>query len=179
MFPVAEFGLTILRVVAGLIFVAHGAQKLFGWFGGHGVSGTAGFFGQLGLRPARFWAVVAGLAEFFGGLCLVLGLLTPFAAAAVASSMLGAIVLVHLPKGFWNTSGGYEFNLALLAAAVCLGLAGPGAYALDPFIALPVRELDAFLGSLVVGIVGLIVAYGTRAQPAAQPRDQQTRQAAA
>lgn len=146
-------GLFILRVVVGLLFIGHGTQKLFGWFGGHGIGGTAGFFGSVGIQPARPLAVVSGLLETLGGVGLTLGLVTPVAAAFVAASMLGAITFVHWPKGLWISNGGYEYNLVLLAVSALFGLAGPGAYALDPQIGLAQPYPEAYLAGLVIAAV--------------------------
>ena len=96
---------SFLRLVLGGVFIAHGAQKLFGWFGGPGLQGTAGFFDQAGLKPGSVMALLAGLAEFGGGLLVLLGLLTPVGALAVIVVMIVAILRVHLPNGFFNTSG--------------------------------------------------------------------------
>ena len=126
-----DLALLVLRLVLGGVFIAHGAQKLFGWFGGPGLQGTAGFFEKLGIRPGSVTALLAGLAEFGGGLLVLLGLLTPLGALAVIVVMIVAILRVHLPNGFFNTSGGYEFNLTLIGIAVALILAGSGAYGLD------------------------------------------------
>src|SRR5215510_4540749 len=106
-----EFGLLLIRLVVGLTLAAHGAQKLFGLFGGYGIAGTGGFFESLGFRPGKLMAVVAGFGEAGGGLGIALGLLTPFAAALIIAVMLVAIVSVHLSKGFFNSNGGYEFPL--------------------------------------------------------------------
>ena len=126
-----EYGLLLLRIVVGLLFAAHGAQKLFGWFGGGGPQGTAAFFASLGYRwPARL-AIVAGLAELGGGLLLATGLLTPVAAFLLATMMLNAIATVVYPKGF---IGGYEFELTLLTVAVALAATGPGEISLDDAI---------------------------------------------
>src|SRR3981081_1450546 len=125
------FGLLILRLVVGLTVAAHGAQKLFGWFGGPGIAGSSSMLSQLGIRPERPWAVVAGLAEFAGGLLVAAGLLTPVAALAAAGRMLGAILKMHAGKGFWNHNGGIEFPLTILAAMVGLSLTGAGVYSLD------------------------------------------------
>jgi putative oxidoreductase len=105
-----SYGLLLLRVVFGLALAAHGAQKLFGGFGGHGVRGTAGFFGQLGFRAPLAMAVLAGGAELGGGLLLALGLATPLAAFAIVVVMLNAIWAVHWKQGFWNANGGYEMT---------------------------------------------------------------------
>src|SRR6185503_12865455 len=122
-----ETALLILRLTVGLVFVGHGAQKLFGWFGGAGMKGATGMMEKLGFRPARFWAWTSALAEFAGGLLMTLGLFTPAAAAVFIGVMIVAIAKVHGAKGVWNTNGGFEYNLTLIAASIVLGLAGPGA----------------------------------------------------
>src|SRR5215472_4713117 len=109
-------GLLLLRLVIGLTLAAHGAQKVFGWFGGPGMTGWTGAMTRMRIRPAVPWAWTSALAELVGGLALALGLLFPFPSLAIAGSMLVAIALVHWPKGFWTTKGGYEFNLSILAA---------------------------------------------------------------
>jgi putative oxidoreductase len=120
-----------LRVPVGIIFAAHGAQKLFGWFGGYGLDGTGQFFGSIGLTPGYLMALLAGLAEFIGGLALVAGVLVRPAAAALAFTMLVAIFAVHFSKGFFMSSGGYEYALALFAASVALLLSGGGRLSVD------------------------------------------------
>lgn len=120
-----------LRVPVGIIFAAHGAQKLFGWFGGYGLDGTGQFFGSIGLNPGYLMALLAGLAEFLGGLALVAGVLVRPAAAALAFAMLVAIFAVHFTKGFFMSSGGYEYALALFAASVALLLSGGGRLSVD------------------------------------------------
>lgn len=124
-------GLLLIRVVLGGIMAAHGAQKLFGWFGGFGLSGTAGWLESMGFRQARLHATVNGLAEFGGGLFLALGLLTPLGAAAVTGVMFVAIATVHWRNGFFNTSGGYEFNLLIAATSIALAMTGPGTISID------------------------------------------------
>ena len=126
-----DLALFALHFVVGALFFAHGAQKLFGWFGGYGIDGTAGFMDQLGMRPARLHAVAAGLAETVGGILLALGLLTPIGAAMVIAVMVTAIITVHGTKGFFTSDGGYEFNLVLIAVAFALAGVGPGAWSLD------------------------------------------------
>jgi putative oxidoreductase len=126
-----EIGLLLMRGVLGATMAAHGAQKLFGWFGGHGLTGTQKWLGSMGFRPARLQAGVVGLSEFGGGALLAAGLLTPFAAAAVAGVMLVAIAIVHWSNGFFSTNGGYEFNLLIVAAAMGLAFTGPGRISLD------------------------------------------------
>lgn len=130
----AQTGNLLLRVPVGLIFAAHGAQKLFGWFGGYGLTATAGWMESIGLTPGLPLALLAGSAEFFGGLLLVLGLLTRPAALALAVTMLVAIFSVHWQNGFFMSNNGYEFALALLAATIALAASGAGKVALDNFI---------------------------------------------
>jgi putative oxidoreductase len=161
-----DIGLLILRLVLGLTMAAHGSQKLFGWFGGYGLAGTGGFFESLGFRPGRTYALIAGLGELVGGLLLALGLLTPLGAALVISVMVAAIGSVHVPKGFWNHNGGYEFNLLVVAAATALAFIGPGAYAAQPAEALGIEAWKLGLGALVVGVLGGGGALMTR-HPAA------------
>ena len=129
------YGALALRLPVGLILAAHGAQKLFGWFGGYGLSGTAQWLESIGLAPGLLMALLAGGAEFFGGLALMLGLLTRPAALAAAFTMLVAIVSVHLGNGLFMANNGYEFALALLAATVALTLQGAGRLSLDALVA--------------------------------------------
>ncbi len=126
----SSFGPAVLRVAVGAIFIAHGAQKLFGVWGGGGLDATAGGFAKLGLEPSYPLAVVAGLVEFGGGLLLVAGALTLFAALALTFQMLVAIWKVHGAHGFFLPAG-YEYNVALIAALVSLVLTGPGAFSFD------------------------------------------------
>jgi putative oxidoreductase len=132
------YGPAVLRLAVGAVFVAHGAQKLFGVWGGGGLQGTAAFFSQLGLTPPYPLAVLVGLVEFIGGLMLIAGALTLFAAAALAINMAVAIWKVHLVNGFFlnwslvpSQGHGYEFNVALVGALVSLMLTGPGAFSVD------------------------------------------------
>lgn len=127
-------GLLVIRLVIGLAFIGHGAQKLFGWFGGYGPKGTGGWMESIGIKPGVAMAVAAGLMEFVGGALFAAGLLTPLGAALIVFAMLGAIVKVHAPNGFWNTSNGYEFPLTLLVVALGVALTGPGAISLDALL---------------------------------------------
>lgn len=129
-----DIGLLILRLVVGLSFMAHGAQKLFGWFGGYGPKGTGGWMESVGIKPGVAIAVLSGLMELVGGLLLAAGLLTVLGAALITLTMLGAIVKVHGRNGYWSTANGYEYNLLLIAVAVALALTGAGAYSLDAVI---------------------------------------------
>ena len=107
-----DIGLLVLRLAVGLTMAAHGGQKLFGWFGGYGLAGTGGFMESLGFRPGRIHAALAGSAELVGGLLIALGLLTPVGSALVLAVMVVAIGSVHLPKGFFVSDGGAEYNLS-------------------------------------------------------------------
>jgi putative oxidoreductase len=124
------YGLLLLRIVTGGTMFGHGAQKLFGWFGGGGIRGTAGFFGSVGFRAPVVMAVLAALGET-GGLLFAAGFLTPLASLGLAVVMLTAIGVVHWSKGFWNSAGGYEFNLLLLTVAVAVAATGPGRFSVD------------------------------------------------
>nr|WP_263327421.1 DoxX family protein [Neobacillus sp. Marseille-Q6967] len=129
-----DIGLFIIRFVIGVLFIGHGAQKLFGWFGGYGLKGTGGWMESLGLKPGVTMALMAGLAELVGGILFVLGLLTPLAGIMIAATMVMAIVKVHAPNGLWSTANGYEYNLTLIAVTVGIALIGPGKYAVDAFL---------------------------------------------
>lgn len=130
----------ILRVPIGFILAAHGAQKLFGWFGGYGLEGTGQWLESIGLAPGFLMAVLAGSAEFFGGLALVIGLLTRPAAAVTAFTMLVAIFSVHISHGLFMSNNGYEFALALFAATLALTFQGAGRYAIDNVLTKKIGE---------------------------------------
>jgi putative oxidoreductase len=124
-------GLLLLRIAVGSIMAAHGAQKLFGWWGGPGMSGTAGMCSSLAYRAPFLMACGLAAAELGGGLSLATGFLTPLGALAVTVVMLNAIYVIHWPKGFFNGNGGYEFNLLIAASAVALAAIGPGRFSID------------------------------------------------
>lgn len=124
----------LMRLSAGAIFAAHGAQKLFGSFGGGGLEGTAQWMASIGLQPGYLMALAAGSAEFFGGIALLLGLLTRPAACVLAMTMLVAVITVHLPNGLFLSNNGYEFGLALLAITGALVLNGGGKLSLDSML---------------------------------------------
>ncbi|MDU0332458.1 DoxX family protein [Paenibacillus sp. 3LSP] len=129
-----ELALLIIRLVLGLTMMGHGAQKLFGWFGGHGPRGTGGWFESIGMKPGVLMAVLAGLAEFGGGLLVATGLFTHVGVALLILTMIVAIVSVHGKNGYWSTSGGFEYNLLLIAVLVGLMLSGAGDYSLDALL---------------------------------------------
>ena len=124
-----------LRIPVGIILAAHGAQKLFGWFGGYGLEGTGQWMASIGLEPGYLMALLAGSAEFFGGLALVLGLLTRPAALVSAFTMLVAIFSVHIGNGLFMSNNGYEFALTLFAASAALTIQGAGSFAVDNWLA--------------------------------------------
>ena len=169
-----DLGLLILRMVVGLTLAAHGSQKLFGWFGGYGIAGTGAFFEQLGFRPGKAQAFLAGLAEAGGGLLLAAGLFTPLASAAIVAVMLVAVFSVHLSKGFFVQNGGFEYPLTLGAAAAALSFTGPGVFSLDGALAIfppgGAWGVAALVAGLLMGAVPLVArraATSTEAQKAA------------
>lgn len=127
-------GLLIIRLVIGISFIGHGAQKLFGMFGGYGLKGTGQWMESIGLKPGVQMAFFAGISELVGGILFATGLLTPLASLLIAGAMFVAIVKVHGPNGFWSTQNGYELNLIILAVVIGVALTGPGAYAIDALI---------------------------------------------
>ncbi|HEY3543111.1 MAG TPA: DoxX family protein [Gaiellaceae bacterium] len=178
------YGILFLRVIVGLLLFAHGAQKLFGWFGGHGPRGTAGFFGSLGFKRqhALPMALMAGLSEA-SGLLFALGFLTPFAALAIASVMVVAVGTVHWRNGLWVTNGGYEFNLVLWAVAIAVAAGGPGRFSLDSAFGW-VDNLSGVwwgVGVLVVSLLGgaVVLALREKQPPAADTDAALTRDAEA
>ena len=163
-----DLGLLILRLAVGLTLGAHGAQKLFGWFGGPGLSNTAPFFEQLGFVPGWRNALLAGLGEAVGGLLLALGFATPAAAAVVIAVMTVAAFAVHVQHGFFAHQQGYEYTFILSAAALSLAFAGPGAFSLDGLLGVGDAGLGWGIGALVVGLLGGALRLGSRRGPATQ-----------
>jgi putative oxidoreductase len=144
------------RTIIGGLFIGHGTQKLFGWFGGTGLEKTAEGFESLGLRPGRRNATAAGISEAAGGALLALGLFTPAAAASLIGTMITAIRTVHLKNGPWASDGGYEYNLVLIAALVALVEAGAGPLSLDHVRGHDEHGLGKALGVLAAGAVGSV-----------------------
>jgi putative oxidoreductase len=153
-----DLALLVVRVVIGLLFVAHGSQKLFGAFGGAGLKGTAEMLDAISLRPGRVHAPAAGATEFVGGALLALGLATPVGAALVIAVMVAAISTVHLPKGIWNSNGGYEYNAVMVATAFALAGVGPGAWSLDNALSIDWSSTGWALAALAAGLIG---GFGT------------------
>jgi putative oxidoreductase len=163
-----DVGLLVLRVIVGLMVAAHGAQKLFGWWGGPGMKGFTGWLTSMGLRPASFWAIVAALGEFGGGLLFALGLFDPIGSFGIMGAMLTAIALVHWGKGIWASKGGIEHPLMILAAALAVAFTGPGSYSLDAILKIGLPETTTLrIGGFVLVILSLIaILLMRKTQPA-------------
>nr|WP_052477695.1 DoxX family protein [Kibdelosporangium sp. MJ126-NF4]CEL13354.1 Membrane protein, distant similarity to thiosulphate:quinone oxidoreductase DoxD [Kibdelosporangium sp. MJ126-NF4]CTQ99044.1 Membrane protein, distant similarity to thiosulphate:quinone oxidoreductase DoxD [Kibdelosporangium sp. MJ126-NF4] len=159
-----EVGLLVVRAVVGLVMAYHGTEKLFGWWGADGLDGAARFFGRQGFRPPRLMAAVAGLTETGGGVLLALGLLTPLAALMLVGTFVNIVVL-HLPNGLSRRRNGFEYELVLMAATVCVAFTGPGALAVDAVLG--VDFAGAAWGAAVVGlgVVSGLAVSATRAKP--------------
>jgi putative oxidoreductase len=152
-----DIALLILRLGVGLTFAAHGAQKLFGWWGGPGMTVWRGAMERMGFRPVGLFAALSALVELVGGLFLAAGLLTPLAGAALVAQSVVIIGQVHLPNGFFNSKSGIEFPLALVVGAIAAVLLGAGAWSLDSAIGFGVvADLRATL--VVIGIVAGLFA---------------------
>lgn len=164
-----SIALLILRLVVGLTLAAHGAQKLFGWFGGAGFFKTMQGMHKQGFKPSWLWTSLVILGEVGGGLSLATGFLTPLGAAGAAGAMFMAIVKAHWKQGFWNRDRGLEFPLQLLAASVAIGLAGPGNYALDALLRIALPETLLFgvlaIAALLVDIIGLLISRPAEVMP--------------
>src|SRR5215468_5980249 len=150
-----NIGLVLVRLVVGLTLSAHGAQKLFGWFGGYGIAGTGAYFeSKLGFRPGKLHAFLAGLFEFGSGILLALGLVTPLAAAGFIAVMLVAVMTVHVHNGFFVTEMGFEYNLVLAVTALGIAFIGPGAWSLDAAFGWSLAGWPWGLAALGAGVVG-------------------------
>jgi putative oxidoreductase len=177
-----DLALLVLRLVVGLFFAGHGAQKLWGAFGGHGIEGTGQFFESIGIKPGKRNAQAAGWSEFLGGVLLALGLFTPLAALLIISVMTTAILSVHAKNGPWVTDSGYEYNLVLIATSFVVA-ANPGDWSLDAAFGLGEIHGTAFaIGALVLGVIGgaMALAAGRSDKTGGTPptrtaRDQENR----
>jgi putative oxidoreductase len=162
-------GLLLCRLI-GLGFATHGAQKLFGWFGGYGLAGTGGFFESIGFRPGTFFAAAAGASELVGGVLIALGLGGPIGPMFVIAPMVVAILAVHLPNGFSASKNGYELPLLYLAFAAVFAFVGFGAYSLDALFGWSAFWTPQLAwAAIVLGIVGGLAGVALRRKPAASP----------
>jgi putative oxidoreductase len=160
-----DLGLLVLRLVVGLTFAAHGAQKAFGWFDGIGWAGWQGIMVRLGFRPIVLFAALSMGAELVGGLFLAAGFLTPLAATIIVGQSVVIIAKSHWANGFWNRANGFEFPLALFGGTVAIGLSGPGAISIDALAGVALSDAVR-IALVVVGLVGgaLTVAVPTLTQ---------------
>jgi putative oxidoreductase len=154
-----KVGRLLLRATVGGFFIGHGTQKLFGWFGGHGLSNTAQAFEGMGMRPGQVHATAAGVAEAGGGAAILLGVETPFAASALIATMLTAINRVHLKNGPWAANGGFEYNAVLIAAAATLAEVGPGGFSIDGLRGTDRSGPGWALAALALGVAGAAGAH--------------------
>jgi putative oxidoreductase len=152
-----KFGRLLARLFIGGMFIAHGTQKWFGWFGGGGIEGTSGTMSKLGLAPARANAHAAAASETLGGAAIALGAFTPLAAASLIGTMITAIRTAHLKNGFWNTGGGYEFNLTIIAALLLIVDGGPGPLSVDGVLGTEETGTGVALAALALGALGSTV----------------------
>ena len=160
----------MFRLVLGLLMAAHGAQKLFGWFGGYGLAAVSGYFESLGFRPGRFFATAASLAEFSGGLLLVLGLFGPIGPALMVSVMIVAAISVHWQNGLFAMSNGIEVPLLYATGATALALTGPGGYSLDAWLGLAPLWTPAVTWTVLgIGIIGGVANLALRQTSAHAP----------
>jgi putative oxidoreductase len=160
----------LVRVLIGGLFIGHGTQKLFGWFGGYGLEGTGGYMESLGMKPGREHALTAGAAEAGGGALFALGLATPAAGAAITGVMATAIRTVHQPNGPWVTENGWEHPASVIAAVLAVVDAGPGALSLDAALGTERKGTGWALASLIAGVGGaaLLLKDWERPAPAAE-----------
>ena len=155
-----DLSLFILQLAIGLTFAAHGAQKVFGWWGGPGLANWEGAMAHMGFRPARLFGITSALVELVGGLLLAAGFLTPLVAAILVAQTVVIIGKVHLAHGFFNSKSGIEFPLVLGVGAAAVGLAGPGAISVDAALGLtvdPTVKVLLLVAGIVVGLLTLAV----------------------
>ena len=168
-----NLALLVLRTIMGSLMVGHGAQKLFGWWGGYGLEGTGGWLESLGLRPGRPWAILAGGSEFGGGVLSLLGLFNPLGPLGVIGSMAMATRKAHWGNPIWVTEGGPELPVTNVSIATALMLAGPGKYSLDRALGIRLPRWVALLGLAVIAIT---VSFGARMPPAQEESGEEARE---
>ncbi len=166
-----DIAFLIIRIIVGLGLAAHGAQKLFGWFGGHGIAGTGQFFEGMGFRPGRAFAVAAGAGEFAGGILTFLGLWGALGPALIVMVMLTAILAVHLGKGYFTADGGPELPLLYIAGALAVAFAGAGAYSVDrafgfTFLTVTTQIWYAMAAAVLVALLNAAIRLTKHASPA-------------
>ena len=163
-----DLGLLILRLTIGLTFAGHGAQKAFGWWNGPGLAGWRGAITRMGFQPVELFVALSIGAELVGGLFLAVGLFTPLAAMVLVGQLVVIVSKAHLPKGFWNTNGGYEYPIALAASVIAITFIGAGSISLDQAIGLAFSD-SVRAGFLLIGLLGGLIALGASriAQPVA------------
>lgn len=157
-----DSGLLVIRVVIGATLVFHGTQKMFGWFGGGGLSGATAFFQRLGYRPPRAMAIMAATIETAGGVLLLLGLLTPIAVVLLTATLVNVLV-IHVRNGFDRHNNGFEYELALLAGVAGIALAGPGALSLDASLGIELASMARTISGLDAGAAwgAILILAGT------------------
>lgn len=160
-----NLALLLIRATLGLFMAGHGAQKLFGWFGGPGIEGTAGFMESLGLKPGKQWAIVGGASEFGGGVLTLLGLLNPLGSLGIIGAMAMATTKVHWNNPIWVTEGGAEFPVTNSVIATALMMTGPGEISLDRLLGLRVPRWISFLGLVTIA---LVVTHAAHQEPPQQ-----------
>ena len=169
-----NLALLLIRATLGLFMAGHGAQKLFGSFGGPGIEGTAGFMESLGLKPGKQWAVLGGASEFGGGVLTLLGLLNPLGLLGVIGSMAIATTKVHWNNPIWVTEGGAEFPVTNSVVATALMMTGPGKFSMDRAFGIRVPRWASFLGLVTVALV-VAYAWGQEAEPQQEEQPEEAR----
>ncbi|QBD81623.1 DoxX family membrane protein [Ktedonosporobacter rubrisoli] len=158
----ATVGFLLLRLAVGLLLAGHGAQKLFGWFGGDGFTSLSKVLEGQGFKPAGFWALLGGVGELLGGLLTALGLLVPLGEVAIFAAMFLAVAKFHWKQGLWSVNGGYEYPLVILTITIVLACIGPEVFSLDQLLHINLPVLQCFglgvLAALIIDSIGLIIS---------------------